>query len=275
MVRAINGTLKALCEVLRRNKGLRVSLALAAALIICMGGLGIAATTILAPKDDGRPAAHQEAEQQEQQPSFDHHEYTGEEQAVLDTLMSCSWEGRDGSVYNFRGDYAEVSGANGTRQVSVEIRNASVGDASTQTIEEAGQQNTVTTVSTTLVLVWDGEPYPCVITSATRPDGASYALNSEPLGSLTGTTASASLEIQDEPAGLDEATLGHRDELEKALVGWCSSHAPSATRATWSGSVTRDWVSKTLSTTLTLNDAASSRVTATMDVESGTFTIQK
>lgn len=276
MVKAINGTLKALGEVLRRNRGMRVSLALALAIIVCTVGIGVAASTMLPHGETAGGEERQEQEEpREQEAAFEHHEYSGDEQAVLDTLMSCSWEGRDGSVYNFRGDYAEVTSTSGTRRVGVEIRNANPGEASTQTIEEAGQQNTVATVSTTFVLVWDGETYPCEMTSVTSSDGASYALASEPLGDLTGTTASASLEILDEPSGLDEATLGHRDELEEALVSWCSSHAPSATRATWSGSVTRDWVSKTLSTTLTLNDSSSTRVTATMDVDSGTFTIQK
>lgn len=273
-MQALKGTLKALGEALRANRGLRVSVTLALVLLLAMAGAAAAIPALLGHAPGEPEAQEQAGADAPEEPEFEHHDYTGSEQALMDTLTGCSWQSQAGSVVTFAGDWAEVTDASGSRKVAVELRNASVGKPQTSTREEAGEEVGYVTSETDFVLVWDEEPYPSRLTTVTSDGSASYALETEPLGALSGVTASASLEIEDDPAGLSEAVLGHESGLREALVEWCSTHAPSATRATWSGEATRDWVSGLVSVSLTLNDPAKTTVTATMDADAGTFHIR-
>lgn len=215
-----------------------------------------------APESEADPEGQDAAEQK----------YSGAEQGLLDTLMSCSWTNREGEVITWGPDEVTVRSSGASRSVSFELRNAEVGQAVGTTAKENGRTATFSTVETDFVLVWDGEPYSATLVATTSSEGTTYALECEPIGSMSGTTAASELALEGAD-GLDEATDGGEESLLEALRSWCSSNSPLATRATWGGSATRDYEAGTVSVELALNDEASTVVTAVRDLDKGSWKI--
>ncbi len=279
-------------DTFARSRSLRVTCVAALCTLVATGGVALVLArlpAIVSPAQDEQ-GQEQQASQGQESPTTapsgtggqgqgatsegeaPAHEYSGAEQGLLDTLMGCSWTNRAGDVVTWGHDTVTLRSSSGTRTVAFELRNAEVGQAVGTTATENDRTVAISTVETDFVLVWDGEPYSATLVSSTSGEGTNYALECEPLGSMSGATASAELEIQGAD-GLDEATEGGEESLVEAIRSWCSTNAPLATRATWAGVATRDWDAETVSVELTLNDEASTVVTAVRDLDKGSWKI--
>lgn len=286
-MQAIGHMFKVIWEVLRRSAPFRLALALVVVGLAALVALGVALPATREPQDSPAVGSIAESDtwraesQMEDQgqgaggqaESPEEIAYSGQEAEVADVLTGHSWVSGDVTyVFSDATVSSTPKGGSATTH-DYRIESAERGPSRQETFEDNGTSSVTSITETSFVLTWDDKSYAATLVESVTDSQRLYVLECSPTGQAYSVASSGSLVVADEPAGLDEALGGHVDELEEALRGWCASHAPSATRATWDGSATRDWVTGLVSVTLTLDDSAATRVTAVLDLSEATFSL--
>lgn len=290
-MKGLGRALRALKEVLGKNRSLRAGLAagLAGVLVFAalMAGLGALAparrsqgegqtqateNSASADKDEGSTVETGWKASEDTEAARD---YKGADASVVELLAAYSWSSSD-AVATFGQSKAQVSkGGSPADPVPYEVSQTHDSGENSEALAVEGQAVAATVRSYTFILTLSGTAYPATIKS-TQLAGTQQtisltcdALSSNP---LYATSAANELQVKDVGALLPYVG-GSATPLEEALRAWASKNSPAADEATWDGVVTVDTASNTATFSLTLAAATRTKVSVTYKAADGTFQV--
>ena len=279
-MKELKKTLSVLAEVLEKNASLRGGIiALAACLAAAAIGCGVA-TGASSRRDADEPVSESAAQTTEEADadSWNVSALGVDAQEVWKTLSERSWESSSGSYVTFADGKVTYGGQ--TSDVSIEAVETVA--AATESFEDGNEASPTTHEITTsgqkFVLYVAGEPHVAEITKVSSDDKVSYELSCAAFGStLAGVAGSDGLTVTSSVGeeALTAAVGDMSEKLTSALREWCSTNAPSATTARWEGATSSDVAANTTTLELTLDNSASTRVSATLYHATGEVKVTK
>lgn len=279
-MKELKKTLSVLAEVLEKNASLRGGIIALTACLVA-GVIGCAAASAISPgrgNDEPVEETVAQATDENTTDSWNVSALSVDAQAIWKTLCERSWESSSGSYATFADGKVTYGGQ--TSDVSIEAVETVA--ATTEAFEDGNEASPVTHEITTsghkFVLYVAGEPHVAELTEVSSDDKVSYELSCAAFGSaLAGVAGSDALTVTSTVGeeALSASAGDMSEKLTSALRDWCTTNAPTATVATWEGATSSDVAANTTTLELTLNNSASTKVSATLYHATGEVKVTK
>ena len=257
-------------EALRQNPWLVRGAAGIAALLVLMGVLASAASSMTARRQVDGPATEATTTEMSDQQRRISDSYDDSERGVVDTLTSYEWYDADGHALRFTGDSYSIDDG---EPHSYAVSAVKAGKPVSETYADNEAVTSTTTETTATLLLDDGSTSIATITVVAKEGGATRTLECDALGPQPFSAHEASSSMSIDAGGHEEqlsaALGGSLDAVTAKLRSWADNDCPTATTAAWDGRETVDHVSGTDELTFRLDDPKSTEVTVRYHTETG------